>query len=626
MMPNTIRCLLFRLLRVLARIGIPALVIVASLAVSSGLADSPVAKTHAVAMHGHPKYPADFTHFDYVNPDAPKGGTVRLAGLGSFDSLNPFIIKGQAADGLGGIYDSLTTASADEPFTRYGLLAESMELPADRSWIIFNLRSSARWHDGQPVTADDVIFTFDIIRKEGSPQLQFYYADIDGVEKLGPLRVKFMFKSSENRELPLIVGEQAILPRHYWQDRDFSKTTLDPPLGSGPYRIHSLEAGRFIVYERVADYWGKDLPVNRGRYNFDLMRYDYYRDETIQIEAFKAGEYDYRMENSSKHWATAYDMPEIAQSLMRKEEVGHNRPAGMQGYVYNTRRNLFKDARVREALAYAFDFERANKTLFYGQYVRTRSYFDNSELAATGLPSSQELELLAPFKDQLPPRVFTEAYQPPKTDGSGRIRSNLAKAVKLLKAAGWKINAGWLEKDGQPFEFEVLLYAPLFERITLPFAKDLERLGIKARVRTVDVAQYIKRLETFDFDMFVYSWGQSLSPGNEQRNFWGSAAADQPGSYNFAGIKDPVVDALIEKIITAPDRDSLVTRCKALDRVLQWGFYVIPHWHIAYDRLVYWNKFSRPGMTPDNGVQFDAWWVDPAKEQRLKGRIRSVNR
>lgn len=625
-MPNTIRCLFFRLPWELACIGIPALVLVVSACAAVGYADSTITKTHAVAMHGQPKYPADFTHFDYVNPDASKGGTVRLAGLGSFDSLNPFIIKGQAADGLGGIYDSLTTASADEPFTRYGLLAESMELPADRSWIIFNLRSSARWHDGQPVTADDVIFTFDIIRKEGAPQLQFYYADIDKVEKLGPLRVKFMFKSSENRELPLIVGEQAILPRHYWQDRDFSKTTLDPPLGSGPYRIHSLEAGRFIVYERVADYWGKDLPVNRGRYNFDIMRYDYYRDETIQIEAFKAGEYDYRMENSSKHWATAYDMPEIAQGLMRKEEVGHNRPSGMQGYVYNTRRNLFKDARVREALAYAFDFERANKTLFYGQYTRTRSYFDNSELAATGLPSSQELELLAPFKDQLPPRVFTEAYQPPKTDGSGRIRSNLAKAVKLLKAAGWKINAGWLEKDGQPFEFEVLLYAPLFERITLPFAKDLERLGIKARVRTVDVAQYIKRLETFDFDMFVYTWGQSLSPGNEQRNYWGSAAADQPGSYNFAGIKDPVVDALIEKIIAAPDRDSLVTRCKALDRVLQWGFYVIPHWHIAYDRLVYWNKFSRPAVTPDNGVQFDAWWVDPAKEQRLKGRIRSVSR
>jgi len=610
----------------MARIGIPALVVIVSIWATAGFADSPAVKTHAVAMHGQAKYPADFAHFAYVNPDAPKGGTVRLAGLGSFDSLNPFIIKGQAADGIGGLYDSLTRASADEPVTRYGLLAESMELPEDRSWIIFNLRPSARWHDGRPVTADDVIFTFDIIRKSGSPQYQFYYADIDGVEKLGPLRVKFTFKPGENRELPLIVGEQAILPRHYWQERDFSKTTLDPPLGSGPYRIQSLDAGRYIVYQRVGDYWGRDLPVNRGKDNFDIMRYDYFRDETIQIEAFKAGEYDYRPENSSKHWATAYDMPAVAQSLMRKEEVGHNRSVGMQGYVYNTRRDIFKDARVREALAYAFDFQRANKTLFYGQYTRTRSYFDNSELAARDLPDAQELALLEPFKDQLPHRVFSETYEPPKTDGSGRIRSNLGRAVKLLQSAGWKINAGRLEKDGRPFEFEVLLYAPLFERITLPFAKNLERLGIKARVRTVDVAQYIKRLETFDFDMIVFSWGQSLSPGNEQLNFWGSAAADRPGSYNFAGIKNPVVDALIEKVIAAPDRDSLVDRTRALDRVLQWGFYVIPHWHIAYDRLVYWNKFNQPEITPENGVQFNTWWVDPIKEQKLRGKIRSVNR
>lgn len=625
-MPNTIRRLLFRLSGAMARIGIPVLVAVVSVLVMAGYADSAVVKTHAVAMHGQAKYPPTFTHFDYVNPDAPRGGTVRLPGFGSFDSLNAFIIKGQAVEGLGFLYDSLTTASADEAFTRYGLLAESMELPEDRSWIIFNLRPEVRWHDGQPVTADDVIFTFDIIRKQGAPQYQFYYADIDKIEKIGPLRVKFTFKSSANRELALVVGEQAILPRHYWQGRDFSKTTLEPPLGSGPYRIQSLEAGRYIVYERVADYWGRDLPVNRGRYNFDIMRYDYYRDETIQLEAFKAGEYDYQAEYSSKHWATAYDLREITQGLMIKEEIPHNRPQGMQGYVYNTRREMFKDARVREALAYAFDFERSNKTLFYDQYTRSRSYFDNSELAATGLPSDRELELLKPFKDQLPPRLFSEAYEPPKTDGSGRIRSNLAKAVKLLKAAGWRVKSGKLEKAGRPFVFEILLVQPGFERITLPFAKNLERLGVEARVRTVDAAQYIKRLETYDFDIIVSSWGQSLSPGNEQRNFWSSAAADQQGSYNFAGIKDPVVDALIEKLIAAPDRDSLVARCRALDRVLQWGFYVIPQWHIGYDRLAYWNKFSQPAITPEQGVQFSTWWVAPDKEQKLKGKIRSVNR
>ena len=583
-------------------------------------------KTHAIAMHGRPKYPAGFSHFDYVNPDAPIGGTVRMATVGSFDSLNAFIIKGQPASGLGGTYDSLTTASADEPFTQYGLLAESMEVPDDRSWAIFNLRPQARWHDGRPVTAEDVVFTFETIRTQGAPQFRFYYADIKTIEILGPRRVKFVFAGNENRELPLIIGQQSILPKHYWKDRDFSKTTLEPPLGSGPYRITGLEPGRYIVYERVPDYWGWDLAVNRGTNNFGLIRYDYYRDETVQIEALKAGEYDFRLENSSKHWATAYNLPEVDQGLMVKEEIGHNRSVGMQGYVYNTRRALFQDPRVREALAYAFDFERANKTLFYGQYTRTRSYFENSELAAHGLPDEAESALLNPFKDQLPPRVFTESYQPPRTDGSGRIRSNLGQAVELLKAAGWQIQDGKLQKNGQPFTFEILLYAPLFERISLPFAKNLERLGITAKVRTVDVAQYIKQLETFDFDMFVHVWGQSLSPGNEQRNFWGSAAADQPGSENYAGIKIPAIDTLVETIISAPDRETLVTRCRALDRVLQWGFYVIPHWHINYDRFIYWNKFGRPKVTPAQGAQFTTWWVDTEKEKALAGKIRSVGR
>ena len=605
------------------RAGLPLLSALA-LVSNTAVAQQPV---HALAMHGSPKYPSDFAHFDYVNPDAPKGGHVRLADIGSFDTLNPFIIKGQAAEGIGTLYDSLTVASADEPFTRYGLLAASMEVAEDRSWIVFELRPEARWHDGRPVTADDVVFTFDIVRKEGSPQLRFYYAAIASVEKLGERRVRFTFSDPENREMPLIVGEQAILPKHYWEGREFGKTTLDPPLGSGPYRVDSLEAGRFIVYRRDPDYWGRDLPVNRGMHNFETLRYDYYRDTTVVIEAFKAGEFDFREENSSRHWATAYDMPEVAQGLLVKTTVEHNRPAGMQGYVFNTRRALFADRRVRNALAWAFDFERSNRTLFYDQYTRTRSYFQNSDLEAKGLPAPDELALLEPYRERLPPELFTTEYEPPATDGSGRIRDNLRVAYDLLHAAGWSVRDGKLvDGAGTPFEFEVLLVSPLFERITLPYAKNLERLGITARVRTVDAAQYIKRLETYDFDMIVFVWGQSLSPGNEQMNFWGSAAAEQPGSRNFAGIRDPVVDALVAQLVNAPDRESLVTRTRALDRVLQWGHYVVPHWHIAYDRLLYWNKFGRPEVTPLRGAQFGTWWVEPEREARLRGRIKSVPR
>ncbi len=586
-----------------------------------------VQPVHGIAMHGEPKYPKGFSHFDYVNPDAPKGGTVRQATIGSFDSLNQFIVKGESADGIGAIYDSLTKSSADEPFTKYGLLAESMEMPEDRSSIIFNLRKEARWHDGKSVTAEDVVFTFKIIREKGAPQLRFYYADIAKVEALTPQRVKFTFKNGENRELPLIVGDQAILPKHYWESRAFDETSLEPPLGSGAYKIENLEPGRHITYVRAPDYWAKDLAVNKGYDNFERIRYDYYRDTAVIIEAFKAGEFDFRAENSSKDWATAYTTDDVKEGRIVKVEIKHNRSAGMQGFVYNLRRPLFQDPLVREALAYAFDFERSNKTLFYGQYVRTRSYFDNSELAASGTPSKEELELLEPYRDKLPPRLFTEEYNPPKTDGTGRIRKNLGMAVKLLKKAGWVIKDGKLVNgEGKPFEFEILLVSPLFERITLPFAKNLERLGITARVRTIDVPQYIKRMETYDFDMLVSLWGASLSPGNEQRAFWGSQAADAPGSRNLAGIKSEVIDQLIESVITAPDRESLILRTKALDRVLQWGFYIIPNWHLDYDRLVYWNKFGRPKVTPLRGAQFGTWWVDPALETKLVGRIKSAPR
>jgi microcin C transport system substrate-binding protein len=588
-------------------------------AVSAPAAGDELPRRHGIAMYGDPKYGPEFKHFDYVNPNAPKGGTVKLANIGGFDSFNAFIIRGTPAPGIGGIYDTLTEASADEAFTRYGLLAESMEMPEDRSWITFHLRPEARWHDGRPVTADDVIFTFEVQLKQGTPQFRLYYASVDRVEKLDERSVKFVFKPGINRELPLIVSEMVVLPKHYWEGRDFSKPTLEPPLGSGPYRVKAFEAGRWVIYERVKDYWGAHVPVRVGQQNFGEIQYDSYRDRSVQLEAFKAGAFDFRVESSAKDWATQYDIPEVASGALVKELIPNDRTAGMQSYAYNLRRPIFQDKRVRQALAYAFDFERSNAIFFYGQYTRTRSFFDNSELAATGLPSPRELEILEPYRGKVPPEVFSREYNPPKVV-DGRIRPNLKKAVELLQEAGWEFRGTQLanSKTGEPFRFEILLYESTFERITLPFIKNLERLGIEARVRTVDVPQYIKRLETFDFDMVIGSWGQSLSPGNEQRSYWGSEAAEHPGSRNWVGIKDPVIDEVIEKLIASPDRESLVAHVRVLDRLLQWGHYVIPQWHMEGDRVAYWNKFGRPAVTPLQGVQFEAWWVDPAKASSLR--------
>jgi microcin C transport system substrate-binding protein len=599
------------------RLSIALLAALVALSPAPAAADP--APRHGLAMHGEPKYPTGFPHFEYVNPTAPKGGSVRLASVGGFDDLNGFIVKGDPAEGLGLIYDSLMAQAADEAFTQYGQLAETIEVPDDRSWVIFTLRQEARWHDGKPLTADDVIFTFNILLEKGRPHYRLYYAGVDKAEKLGPHRVKFTFKPGENRELPLILGQIEILPKHYWEGRDFSRTTLEPPLGSGPYRIKTVDPGRSVTYERVADYWGRDLPVNKGNYNYDELRYDYYRDATVALEAFKAGEFDFRLENSSKDWATGYDIPAVQKGWIKRAEIKHDRPAGMQGFAYNTRRDLFRDRKVREALAFAFDFEWANRNLFHGQYVRTRSYFDNSELAASGLPGPDEVKILEKYKGKVPDEVFAKAYAPPKTDGSGQIRGNLREADRLLKEAGWTIKDGKrVDGSGRPFEFEILLVSPQFERIVLPFVGNLERLGIQARVRTVDSAQYVRRVEAFDFDMVVMTFGQSESPGNEQRNYWGSAAADQPGSRNFMGVKDPVVDELIEALIAAPDRKALITRTRALDRVLQWGFYVIPQWHLDFDRLAFWDKFGIPRVTPSRGVQFNSWWIDPGKDKGLE--------
>ena len=608
------------------RMALVALAAGIMLSVSAPISAQQVNIAHGIAMHGDLKYSPDFKHYDYVNPSAPKGGDIRLAAIGGYDSFNPFIVKGRSAAGIGLLYDSLLTSSADEAFSRYGHIAESVEVPEDRSWIIFTLDANARWHDGKPISVEDVIWSFNTLKAQGRPIYRFYYSNVATAEEVGPRKVKFTFTGGENRELPLIISELTILPKHYWEGRDFSKTTLEPPLGSGAYRIASFEPNRSITYERVADYWAEDRPTQVGKNNFGAIRYDYYRDGTVAQEALKAGEYDFRSENGSKAWATAYDIPAVKNGLIKKEELPHNRVAGMQGFVFNTRNSLFQDGNVRRALAYAFDFEWSNEALFYGQYTRTRSFFDNSELAATGLPKGGELKLLESYRGRIPDEVFTQVYAPPKTDGSGNIRNNLRDALRLLKAAGWnvdKTSRKLVHTSGQVMAFEILLVDPQFERIVLPFKQNLERLGVDVKVRIVDTAQYQERLNSYDFEMVVSSWGQSLSPGNEQRDLWGSAAADRNGTRNLAGLKDPIIDELIEKLISAPDRSSLVTATQALDRVLQWQHIVVPNWHIPYDRLVYWNKFGRPTITPDSGAQFFSWWVDNEKSAQLEKQRKS---
>jgi microcin C transport system substrate-binding protein len=569
------------------------------------------APVHAIAMHGAPKYPPGFQHFDYVNPQAPKGGALKRAATGSFDSLNPYIIKGQPAAGLGMTYDTLTVQAQDEAFTEYGLIAESMEVPEDRSWIVFNLRPEARFHDGAPITAEDVVYSFNLLRTQGAPMFRYYYAGVRAVVAEGPRRVRFSFVPGDNRELPLILGEMPILPKHYWDGRAFGDTTLAPPVGSGPYRIKDFEVGRHITYERVADWWAKDLPVSRGLYNFDELRYDYYRDNTVALEAFKAGAFDLRVEMSSKTWATGYDdFPARDKGLAVLREFTDAMPSGMQGYAFNLRRPLFQDRRVREALTYAYDFDWMNDNLSTGQLVRTESYFDNSELRARGLPSEAELALLEPWRGQIPDRVFTEEYIPPSTAPPHSLRDNLLKALDLLREAGWAVKDGVLQKDGRPFRFEILLHSPQWEATTLPYARNLKRLGIEATVRTVDSAQYQNRLSGFDFDMTVVIWGQSLSPGNEQLEFYGSQAADSPGSRNYPGLKSPAVDALIAKVISARTREDLVTATRALDRVLRWSILVVPHFYVPETRIALWNRFGIPEVTPMRGVQITAWWQD----------------
>ena len=584
---------------------------------------------HGLSLMGDLKYGPDFKHFDYVNPDAPKGGKLRLSTTGSFDSLNPFIVKGQAAGLVGYIYDTLMTSTQDEPSSEYGLIAKSVAYPEDYSWVIYTLRPEARWHDGKPVTPEDVIFSFEALKK-GHPRYAYYYANITKAEKVGDQKVKFTFNQKGNRELPQITGQLFVLPKHYWEGtdangkkRDFSSTTLEPPLGSGPYRVKDVKPGKSISVERVSDYWGKDLPVNVGRYNFDEIQVEYFRDTTVALEAFKADQFDVRVESSAKNWATAFEFPAIKNGDVIKDVLTSKGAEPMQSFAFNTRRSKFADPKVRRAFNHAFNFEWANKNLFFGQYNRVNSYFANSELAATGLPTGRELEILESVRDQVPPEVFTTEYENPVNNDTKDVRRNLRTARKLLEEAGWSIKGGKLvnSKTGEAMQVEFLLVSPLFERIVLPYTQSLKRLGIETKVRTVDSSQYQRRLETFDFDIVVGSWAQSLSPGNEQRNYWGSKSADRNGSRNLIGIKNPAIDKLIERIIFATDREDLVASTRALDRVLLWNHYLVPQWYFNGLRLARWNRFSFPDKRPTYGTGYpDTWWHDPTKTATIKGK------
>ena len=582
----------------------------------AAFAESPIpepiapAPVHAMALHGMPKYPPEFTHVDYVKPDAPKGGTLKLNAIGSFDSLNPFIVKGTPAAGLtfirsGLVYESLMQNAWDEPFTLYGVLAETIEMPEDRSWVAFNLRPEAKWADGEPITAEDVVWTFETLRDEGQPFFKAYYGDVEKAEALSERRVKFTFKVAGNAELPLIIAEMSVLPKHYWtaEGREFNKTSLEAPLGSGPYKVGKIDAGRSVEYVRRDDWWGKDLPLFKGFYNFDRITYDYYRDGNVALEAFLAGEFDVQLENTAKLWATAYDAAPVQDGRIIKEEIDNTRPAGMQAFIYNIRRDVFKDPKVREALAYAFDFEWSNKQFAYGTYTRTDSYYENSELASEGLPKGKELALLERFRGQIPEEVFTKTYAPPVTDGTGNARANLRTAMQILDAAGWTMGSdGVRNKGGVRLEFEIIDTNPQFERWVLPFIQNLERIGVKATFRVVDTAQYQNRMTSFDYDMTISGFGQSNSPGNEQRDFWGSEKADIEGSRNYIGIKDPALDQLIEELIQTGSREDLVNHVRAMDRILLWNHYVIPMWHYPKWRIAHWAHIERPenlsGISP----------------------------
>jgi microcin C transport system substrate-binding protein len=579
-------------------------------------------RRHGLSAFGDLAYPADFDHFAYANPDAPKGGLFSLIGWGgvtTFNSLNNYILKGDAAQGLELLFDSLMVPAADEPDAVYGLVAESAEVADDGKSVTFYLRPEARFSDGTPLTADDVVFSFDTLKTKGHPIYHQTLQDVVKAEALDPQTVRYTFEGELVRDLPLTVATLPIFSKAYYADRPFDATTLDPPLGSGPYLVDHLAQGRTIVYRRNPDYWAKDLPVNRGRWNFDKIRFEYFRDRTAGMEAFKAGFYDFREEFTSKVWATEYEFPAIRAGKVKKEILPDETPSGTQGFFINTRREQLKDPRVRQALDLAFDFEWTNRNLFYGLYDRTMSFFENSPMKAVDEPSEAERKLIDSLGVTVPDEALGAAYLPPKSDGSGQDRNLLTRAGALLDEAGYIVKNGVRVNDkGEPLKIEILIFEPTFERLAAPYLKNLKLLGIDARIRMVDAAQYQQRLKNFDFDITTQRYVMRNTPGVELRSYFGSAAAQMDGSLNLAGISDPAVDALIERVIGAKSRDELNTAARALDRVLRAGHYWVPHWYKASNNVAYWNKFSRPAQKPrfDRGI-LDTWWYDEAKADKL---------
>ncbi|MBU3056117.1 extracellular solute-binding protein [Pseudomonas indica] len=584
-----------------------------------------IIESHGYAQFGALKYPASFTHFDWVNPEAPKGGTLRVMAFGTFDTLNPYTFKGTSPVstanflqyGVTELNEPLMVGtgqydpSGDEPASSYGLIARSVEYSEDRSWVVFNLREEARFHDGHPITAYDVAFSYRLLIKDGHPQYRTYLQEVKRVDILGRHRIRFVLKRAGNPLLILRLGELPVLPQHYWKDRDFKSTTFEPPLGSGPYRITQVLPGRQLVFEHVKDWWGEKLPVNRGKYNFDRVEVEFYRDSNVAFEAFKAGEFDFYIEHQAKNWANGYRFPAVARGDVIRAEIPHKIPTQTQALFMNTRRSVFADRKVREAMGLMFDFEWTNRTLFNNAYVRAKSYYPNSEFSAFGKPEGQEWLLLSPYRKQLPARLFNEPFSVPETDGRGIPRETLRRALGLLAEAGWKPSGErLLNSKGQPFRFEILLVNPSLERILQPYSENLASIGIDVSLRTVDRAQYKQRLDHFDFDMIMLTLPQTLSPGLEQWLYFHSSQAKVKGGKNYAGVAHPVVDTLLDSLLAARTRDEQVAATRALDRVLLWQHYSIPNWYLDYHRLAYRNRFAFV-TTPPYTLGLRAWWLKP---------------
>jgi microcin C transport system substrate-binding protein len=588
------------------------------LAAASLLGAAPkVIVSNALSLHGAPKYPAGFDHFDYVNPNAPKGGTLRQWVMGTYDNFNQYALRGLAAAGSDAIYDSLMTGSEDEISVYYGLIAEKVEYPEDFTWITFDINPNAAAQDGSPITSDDVVFSFNKFFNEGVPQFKEYYSGVAKVEALDKLRVKFTLKKGD-KAMMISLAQLSILPKKYWESRKFGEPSTDVPLGTGAYTVKDYKIGQYVVWQRSPTYWALRLPVNKGQLNFDLLRYDYYRDETVAFEAFKAGEFDLYQESIAKNWATLYTGKNFDNGAIIKEDIPHEIPQGMQAMVFNIQRPIFKDRKVRQALNFAMDFEWMNKNLFYNQYKRLRSYFTNTQYEATGLPDPEELKILTPLKGKIPDEVFTTEYKPPVTDGSGEIRDQVRQALALLKDAGWEIKDQKLVnvKSGEPFTFELLMDSPSMQRVAVPVQKNLARMGITMNIRQVDSSQYVNRLRNRDFDMIAEGYGAMAYPSTDLNDTWRSNYIDS--TYNTAGVQDPAIDALVDGCVATQDNEkALLNWGHALDRVLTWNFYVIPEWYLSTFRVSYWNKFSRPAVRPKYTFGLGSWWLDKDKEAKL---------